>query len=302
MHTSTLRLRTPRTFNFWRTAFSHGWCSLPPFSCDRDRRTLSRTFGLYDTSIVDCTLRAGTDGVVITAVSQHPLTLEARREIRTSVATCLELDFDLTPFYRFASGFPEYRWIPKSGGGRMLRCPTVFEDAVKIICTTNCTWALTTIMVTNLARHAGRSDDGIHYTFPSPAAIAALSERELRERCKTGYRAPYIRELAVNVASGTLRPENWRGSKKSTPELEEEIRTVKGMGPYAVGNMLRLLGRHDSLALDSWVRSQFSHLHRKGRKVSDRVIERHYAKYGEWRGLLFWMEMVRHWHDGKFRL
>ena len=302
MHTATITLTTPREFNFWRTVFSHGWCSLPPFSYDHDRQTLSRTFDLSDRTIVDCRLRKGPKGVVIAATSERPLSPAARREVRASIATCLESDFDLTAFYRIASRYPEYRWIPKSGAGRMLRCPTVFEDAVKIICTTNCTWALTTLMVTNLTRHAGRTDDGIHYTFPSPSALAAMSERNLREKCKTGYRAPYIRELAVKVAAGDLHPEEWRTSKKTTPELVEEISSVKGMGPYAVGNMLRLLYRHDSLALDSWVRSQFSQLHKKGRKVHDRVIERHYEKYGEWRGLLFWLEMVRHWHDGKFRL
>ncbi len=302
MHTATLTLRTPRDFNFWRTVFSHGWCSLPPFSYDHDRQTLSRTFDLADGAIVNCTLREGADAVVITARCEHPLSAANRREIRASVATCLESDFDLNAFYRIASRYPEYRWVPKSGGGRMLRCPTAFEDAVKIICTTNCTWALTTIMVTNLTRHAGRSDDGNRFTFPSPAVLAAMSEKTLREKCKTGYRAQYIKELAVKVDSGKLNPEAWRTSDKATPELVEEISSVKGMGPYAVGNMLRLLYRHDSLALDSWVRSQFYRLHKKGRKVNDRVIERHYQKYGEWRGLLFWLEMVRHWHDGKFRL
>ncbi len=302
MFTTSFALRTPPDFHFWRTVFSHGWCSLPPFSFDRDKQTLARTLELSDASIVHCTLRKAPRGIALSVSSGRPLTRLDRKEIRTTLASCLELDFDVTAFYRHASRYPEFRWIPKSGSGRMLRCPTVFEDAVKILCTTNCTWALTTIMVTNLTRYAGNTRDNSHYSFPTAKALASLSERELREQCKTGYRAPFIKEFASGVASGAIDVEAWRSSAKSTPELIEEISAIKGMGPYAVGNMLRLLYRHDSLALDSWVRSQFSRLHKRGRKVSDRVIERHYDRYGEWRGLLFWLEMVRHWHDGKFTL
>lgn len=303
MKTGTrLRLTPPANFHFWRTVFSHGWCALPPFSHDPENQTLSRTLELHNGGIVECLLRSKRDAIDVVVTSDAPLSKEARQDIRAQLACCLEFDFDLPSFYRYAARFPQYRWIPRSGAGRMLRSPTAFEDAVKILCTTNCTWALTTMMVTNLARVAGRSRDGVHYTFPSPAALAALSERELRVQCKTGYRAPYIKALAVRVASGEIDPEGWRTSGKETASLAEEIASVKGMGPYAVGNMLRLLYRHDSLALDSWVRAQFSRIHKRGRKVSDRVIERYYDEYGQWRGLLFWLEMIRSWHDGKFTL
>ena len=35
--------------------------------------------------------------------------------------------------------------------------------------------------------------------------------------------------------------------------------------------------------------------------VDDARIERFYEKYGRWRGLMFWLEMTRDWHDEKFR-
>jgi hypothetical protein len=75
---------------------------------------------------------------------------------------------------------------------------------------------------------------------------------------------------------------------------------VKGIGPYAAGNLLKLVGRYDELGLDSWVRTQYARLHTRGRKVSDARITRHYKRYGTWRGLFFWLEMTRYWHDEKF--
>jgi len=300
-HRSRLSFRTPEGFGFRRTVYSHGWSELPPFANDPARRTLERTLELSGGPIAACTLRESARGVTVSAATAMPLPAGARREIIRQLRSCLRLDEDFSSFYAEADRHPGYRWIRRAGAGRMLRAPTAFEDAVKILCTTNCTWALTKIMVSGIVRTAGRSDDGVHFTFPGPAAVAALSERDLRVRCTTGYRAPFIRELALRVASGELGIEQWRTSALPTEELEREIRSVKGMGPYAAGNMLRLAGRCDSLALDSWVRAQYCRIHGRGRTVKDSVIEKHYEPYGTWRGLFFWLEMTRSWHDEKFK-
>jgi 3-methyladenine DNA glycosylase/8-oxoguanine DNA glycosylase len=80
------------------------------------------------------------------------------------------------------------------------------------------------------------------------------------------------------------------------------MKTVKGIGPYAAGNLLKLVGRYEYLALDSWVRGRYYELHRRGRKVNDATIEKDYESFGKWRGLLLWFEMTRDWHKGSFPL
>ena len=87
-----------------------------------------------------------------------------------------------------------------------------------------------------------------------------------------------------------------------TRALFDEMRTVKGIGPYAAGNLLKLAGRYDYLGLDSWVRGKYFELRRSGRPVKDSTIEKDYLQFGKWRGLLFWLEMTRDWHGDKFRL
>jgi N-glycosylase/DNA lyase len=176
----------------------------------------------------------------------------------------------------------------------------VFEDLVKMLCTTNCTWALTTIMVSNLVDAFGCSCEG-GTAFPSAGDIAATTEARLRREIKAGYRAPFLLRLAEDVAAGRLNVEAWRESAQSTAALFREITAVKGAGPYAAGNLLKLLGRYEHLGLDSWVRARFADLYYSGRRVSDRTIERRYAHFGEWRGLVFWLEMTRSWHEEKFR-
>ncbi len=294
---SVFSLTTPPNFNFWRTVFSHGWCELVPFYVSRERKELERTLLLPRGTPVHCILREEGKNVAVTVKSRRELSPAQLENAAAQLRTCLRMDGDFDSFHAEANRYPEFRWVCETGSGRLLRAPTVFEDAVKMLLTTNCTWALTTIMVTNLVRAAGEPFDETYRTFPTPEAVASLTERTLRSKIKTGYRSPFLHRMARDVAEGKLDMESWRTSSLPTPELYDEIRKVKGLGPYAAGNLLRLLGRCDYLALDSWVRQQFFKVHRRGRKVKDATIERHYEKFGIWRGLFFWLEMTREWHD-----
>lgn len=296
-----LKIAVPEGFHFWRTVFSHGWCALPPFSHDPTGKTLSRVFTLRGGRIAAVTLEGVNGPVVARVEGGNAFDGRALEDLRAQIATCLRLDEDFSGFYREARRYPRYRWIPGSGSGRMLRAPTMFEDAVKMICTTNCTWELTTLMVTNLVQSTGTRLDAARSSFPAPDAIAGLTEKFLRKEVKAGYRSPFLLEFAEKAASGAINPESWRTSPLATPDLFKEMRTVKGIGPYAAGNLLKLAGRYDELGLDSWVRSRYYELRRGGRRVKDSTIERDYAAFGRWRGLFIWLEMTRDWHNEKFQ-
>ena len=107
-----------------------------------------------------------------------------------------------------------------------------------------------------------------------------------------------MKELADKVASGFLDVESWLTSELPTGELIKHMKTVKGVGDYAAENLLKLLGRYDGLALDSWTRAKFFQVRNKGRKASDKKIARYYARFREWQGLALWCDMTRDWLDG----
>lgn len=264
--------------------------------------TLRRILELPDRTVVSCTMRGNRRTIKADVTSDGLLLPVHRSAIAAQLASCLRLEEDFRPFHRAARRHPATRWIAFTRSGRMLRAPTVFEDLIKMVCTTNCTWGLTTVMVTRLVEVFGRALKGIGRTFPAPDAIADSTEQVLRTRCSTGYRAPYILSIARSIAEGTLNIERWRTPGMSLEELERELLALPGVGPYAAGNMLKLLGRYDRLGLDSWVRARYARLHAHGRRVSDRTIERRYTAFGPWRGLFFWLEMTREWHDDKFPL
>ncbi len=302
MHKTTLSIPTPSNFDFWRTAYSHGWCDLQPFSHSTDNKELTRVVTLDDGTLASTKLTGDGKHINIYVESTLPLTSLQKHSITQQWKTCLRLDEDFSGFQRSVRKHAAYKWMASSGSGRLLRSPTVFEDVVKMICTTNCTWALTKLMVTNLVGHFGRKFNSSLNAFPTPEAIAGSSEKYLRKEIKAGYRSPYLLELAERAASGKLDLESWRTSDLPTDKLFKQMRQVKGVGPYAAGNIMRLIGRYDYLGLDSWVRAQYYKLHHKGRTVKDTTIEKHYQPYGEWRGLIFWLEMTRYWHDEKFTL
>ncbi|MGH9399432.1 MAG: hypothetical protein ACRD00_03625, partial [Thermoanaerobaculia bacterium] len=80
-------------------------------------------------------------------------------------------------------------------------------------------------------------------------------------------------------------------------EIREAILGEHGFGPYAAEGLLRILGRHDYLAIDSWIRKQYRRLHPGSKKTTDRSIARRYACYGRFKGLALWLDMTRHWHE-----
>lgn len=296
----TFTLPLPRNFSFWSTVYSHGWCALPPFNVDKKLKRLNVVVPTRHNSMYPVSLYEEKQRLVVIVENNRQLTSEARSEIRNTISTMLRIDESLDEFYIEAKKHPRYRWVSSRGVGRLLRSPTVFEDVVKMICTTNCTWTLTEIMVAALTRKLGVHIQGDIYSFPTPDVVAAQSESFLRKEIRCGYRAPYLLEFAQRIVTGNLSIEQWRTSKASTEELFNEVRTVKGVGEYAAGNILKLLGRYDYLGLDSWCRGKFYEIFTKGKEVKDSTIAKHYAPFGKWRGLFLWMDVTKDWYEKEF--
>jgi 3-methyladenine DNA glycosylase/8-oxoguanine DNA glycosylase len=279
-----LELPLPPGFSFDAVVRSHGWYDLPPFAYDRAAGVLTY-------------VAPGPARLSFRAVSGR---LEASGPGRRSAALAaavqriFSLDLDLSDFDAMLGQEPELRRALARGGGRMLRGATLFEDAVKMLLTTNCSWAATRGMVVRLIELAG--DGG---AFPGPSAIARLRPRTLRDRVRVGYRAEALSLFARRIESGRLDLAEWERPDAPAEAVRAAILAEHGFGPYAAEGLLRILGRHEYLAIDSWVRKQFRRLHPGPAKTVDRAIARRYARYGAYRGLAMWLELTREWHEGE---
>ena len=298
-----LRLRGPRgePVDLWRTLVSHGFHELAPTSLDETDRTLSLTVRVPRGKPRRVTVRAGRRGHARIDVAGAPPAGAARDAIMVTVARVLHLDQDLSAFYAIAADDPQLSWA-STGAGRMLRSPTVFEDVVKTLCTTNCSWGLTVTMVnalvTNLGDRPSSERDPLRNAFPTAEAMADQDERFYRDIVRSGYRAPRFLELAELQATGTIDLEALgAASRDEIPdeEVERQLLSLPGIGPYAAAHVMMTMGRNSKLILDSWTRPKYARVTNARRQPTDAQIVKRFTRYGPEAGLAFWLVVTQDW-------
>lgn len=289
--------------DFWRTVASHGLVFLPPTRVDAASETLEATVRVRDGARTVRLRRQ--DGFVNVDVLGEPPDVSERAELSDVVCHVLRLDEDLSEFYELSRSDPDLHWAG-AGAARLVRSQTVFEEVVKTICTTNCTWSATERMVEALVAGLGEpaptAEDGgsSGRAFPTPEALAAAEDSFYRESMRCGYRGPFLRRIADQVASGQLDLE---GLARATPDeisdddLEGELRALPGVGPYAAAHIMLLIGRYSRLVLDSWTRPKYAAL--VGKKKTDSQIAWRFRRYGRYAGLAFWLFVTQDWVEGE---
>ena len=293
-----VRLSLPSDFSFDGVVRSHGWYDLPPFSYQREEGVLRTSFecGSLTPSLSRKERKKGAASLAF-RVGGGRLEAESNCLDKVSLLSIARrvfaLDVDLDRFARSVAGDPVLARALASGRGRILRAPSLFEDAVKMLLTTNCSWAATKGMVARLIAEAGAGGRA----FPTPEAVAALSVSKLKTKIRCGYRAESLARFARRVARGKLDLSAWERTDASANETRAAILAEHGFGPYAAEGLLRILGRHEYLALDSWVRQEYRRRYPGSRRTTDRAIARRYARYGVHRGLALWLDMTSHWHE-----
>ena len=281
-----LLLDVPPNFNFEAAIHSHGWRQLAPFYFNEERLFF--------------TLRLSTSGrVTLLNVSNEMqinsdliLTVDEQARVTADVRRMFNVDVDLTEFYERIRHIPRYAWVESDGAGRFLRAPTVWEDLVKILLTTNVSWSNTVGMVERLVVYGDVASNGSH-AFPTPQQIAEHHPDMLNETIRVGYRIKSLHSLALLIANGDLDVEVWAEQSLHPQELYQNIVKLHGFGTYAAGSMMRLLGYYDWLALDSVARTAYATLHNNGEKAPDAEIEAFYAPFGKWKGLAIWMDILK---------
>jgi 3-methyladenine DNA glycosylase/8-oxoguanine DNA glycosylase len=284
--------------DFRRTIASHGLVDLPPMRLDEGSWTLETTLPLGRGRPRTVVVEAGRSRRALLRVKGPRPSARQAEMVLDGIRHVLRLDEDLSGFYAAVAGDPKLSWVA-SGAGRMVRSPTVFEDAVKTICTTNCAWSATQRMVRALVGHLGepavgsRPDGPWGRAFPTPAAMAEADEQFYRDVVRAGYRGAYLKTLAAGVTEGVIDLEGLTNAEVSDDEVAERLLALPGVGPYAAAHMMMLLGRYSRLILDSWTRPKYAKLN--GRKATDDQIARRFRRYGRYAGLAFWLYLTEDW-------
>lgn len=270
--------------SFARTILSHGCASLPPARLQESPPLYARAFRAGN-RVINVAMRD--DAGTLVAESDVALPRGERDRIAAEIARMFRVRDDLSPFYRRIEDDPLLRWAA-AGAGRLLASPTVFEDVVKTICTTNCSWSATIRMTTALVERGGGA-------FPEPEILARTPESWFRDVARMGYRGPYVRAIARDAARGVLDLESLLPARGLGDDaVESALLELPGIGPYAAAHVMQLIGRHRYLVLDSWTRPKYLRLTKK-KRAADKTIARAFARYGEHAGLAFWLFLTHDW-------
>ncbi len=290
-----LTARAP--FSLPSTVRSHGWVQLAPFGWDKDSGRLTRVEVLDSGRVVELCVRAADGGVCVEA--GEPLDAAERDEVARKVEWMLGLGQDFSTFYALARDEPKLARVEEQARGRILRSPTLFEDTVKTILTTNMSWGGTIRMVKALVSQFGHplADGSVRHAFPTSGQLAATDVERLRTETRMGYRSPFVLQLARSVDSGALDLEALKANSIPTAELRKRLLAIKGVGEYAMANLLMLLGRYDFIPVDSWARTVVSREWHNGEPVGRAEIEAAFERWGEWKGLAYWFWEWSHTGD-----
>eukprot|EP01134_Creolimax_fragrantissima_P001459 CFRG1459T1 len=210
-----LNIRTPEDFSLSATVCSYGYFCLPPQSwkpsADPDKdddgvferplrygkdlcnsvhvRITQPNIGLlvieeivYETT--ETTSEQAVEPTSHGGVEFSVLNEAELKQVQAQVVRMLRLNEDMSGFHAV---HPEAK---SRGFGRMYRSPTVWEDCVKTITSSNMKWAGTVKMNALMCMHYGKKG-----SFPVPSEFP-LDPEELKVKCKVGYRAQRIIELA----------------------------------------------------------------------------------------------------------
>lgn len=276
-------------FSLSAVIHSHGWARLAPFNLDAEEEQLSYTYQLRNKRVVNLSFEEIPNGVAVKL--NESLNKEEQREISAIVTWMLGLDQDFSEFYELARQEPKLKQVQEKAQGRLLRSPTLFEDTVKTILTTNTAWSGTIRMTQALVSQFGEPHpgDSNQHAFPTAERIAASDEHTLRGTTRLGYRSPYILNLAQEIQSGKFDLESLKKTSLPTDQLRKELLSIKGVGNYAAANLLMLLGHYSYLAIDSWAIKMVSHEWYDDRTIGPSEVENAFEKWGDWKGLAYWL-------------
>ncbi|MEM8834635.1 MAG: hypothetical protein AAGD00_02330 [Planctomycetota bacterium] len=290
---TTLKLHTPSDYVFARDVCSYGYFLLAPNRWDPKTRSLTRPLRLRSGERTTVRLDQLGDapgeqlrvravkGRDVRARCDRALTPNERTEVKRLLRRMLSLDDDgVRAFHRI-----DWRW-KKSGRGRLFRSPTVFEDVIKTVTSCNVAW-------TSTIRMNERLCEVVEEAFPSPRQLARRRPETLRARCGVGYRDKRIVELARRFAHAEIDPARLEDPGVPDDVVEKELLGLPGVGPYAAGNIMQLLGRFSRLAIDTeTVRHARAVLGMEGesREIEKRVAK-HYEPFGEHKFRSYWFEL-----------
>ena len=235
--------------------------------------------------------RRGYAAVAVTVAGEGAADPGVATEMARRANVMLHLDEDLRGFYAMSKARPELQAARRAGAGRLMRAPSLWEDIVKTILSTNTVWRQAVVMINRLAELGDVCPvEPDLRAWPTPGQITRAGERYLRDTVRAGYRAPYVFELARRMKNGDIDLEaiEAQAPKMDVDALFKALTSIKGIGKSSAHYLMNLLGRYDHISIDSATYAYAKRELFRGRRPTEKQIRRRFAQFGKWQSLVYW--------------
>ena len=211
--------------------------------------------------------------------------------IKGILAEKLGINDDLSQFYRFARRDPILKHaVDDLYGMHDTLGGSVFDLAILTICLQMAPLKRSEQMMDCLVSRYGRvaEFDGKRVNaWPIPSEISVASTKELESRCKLGYRAKYVIQLAKILERGAF-PTLEDLARLSAEESKKRLMELPGIGDYSAD----IINPRAGFPIDAWSVDVFGKLFfgrepRNARDAIERVKKEGIRRWGRWSWMAF---------------
>lgn len=285
-----MKIPLKKPFHFEGAVKDHGWWMLTPNQWDEEMKVYSRTIQLSTGKNVVVSVSYHEDYLNVEVENNISLEAADKEEIKQHIRWIFRLEENFEDFYAMGKEHDELLRLAEEKRGRLLRSPTLFEDVIKVILTTNTSWQQTINMTNNLVEGLGEAiptkEAPKRKTFPSAEKVLDAGEDYLKEHVRVGYRSSYLIDVAEKTLDDTFNLESFKEPEKDLGK----IKTIKGIGPYAFSTLSMLLGEYETLPIDSVYREHVTNKYFDGNQPSKKKLKSVYDKWGAYKYLAYWFD------------
>jgi len=222
--------------------------------------------------------------------SRQELTKTEKNQMLETLTWMLNLKEDISGFYALGRRDPFVKALTKDlYGMRNTKQPDLFSRLILAVTLQMAPITRSNQMMNLLIKEYGDlvNFEGKHILYwPSAQKIANVPVPELEKKCRLGYRAKFLKDIATTLQGGF--PTMQELEEMSSKDAKAKLMQLNGIGEYSADIVLP----HSGFALDVWSAKIFSALLLGEKPESPRNLIPQLKKlaedrWGKWRGYAF---------------
>lgn len=228
----------------------------------------------------------GDAGMLNIDLLNTPVTEETRIILEQYIREWFDLDTDLGPFYKMATGDKILKeLVRKFYGYRIVGQPDLFESLVWAVIGQQINLPFAYTLKQRFVQQFGEHlhfEGAVHYLFPAAKLVASLTDNDLLPLQFSRQKSRYTIGIAEAFSSNVISTEALR--KLPFHEAKEQLMKIKGVGNWTANYALMKTYRHpnafplEDAGLHQAIRNQL----KLSRKPTIKEVETLFKKYKGW--------------------